>query len=319
MIASARAGFFDVENDEKRERHASYEVRAMTRRGVWLFIALSVIWGVPYLLIRIAVADVDPLLVAFGRTALGAAILLPIAYHRRALRPALRHWKALLLFTFLEIFAPWWLLGHAETKLTSSMAGLLIAVVPLTTAVLMRALGYERFDARRLFGLLLGFAGVAALVGIDFRPTETGAIVALLLTAVGYASGPIVIDRMLGGVPPIGVIACSLAIAALAYAPFVPGAWHGHVTPAAAAAIVALAVFCTALAFLLFFALIAEVGPARATVITYVNPAVALVLGVLLLSEPLTTGMLIGFPLVIAGSIIGTLRTAASREAQGTV
>ena len=141
----------------------------MTKRGWGLFLALSVIWGVPYLLIRIAVQDIDPLVVAFGRTAIGSLILLPIALYHGGLAPLLRRWKPLLLFTVVEIAGPWLLLGHAETRLTSSTAGLLIAVVPLTTAVILASLGHERMDARRMLGLGIGFGGVAGLVGLDVR------------------------------------------------------------------------------------------------------------------------------------------------------
>lgn len=281
----------------------------MTQRGWILFLALSVIWGVPYLLIRIAVADIDPLMVAFGRTSIGALLLLPIALRTGVLAPAFRQWKPLLLFTLVEITGPWLLLGHAETRLTSSTAGLLIAVVPLIGAVILTLLGHDRFGARRLFGLGLGFAGVAALVGLDFQMSNLPAVGAAALTAIGYAIGPIIIDRKLGGVPPMGVATASLIVAALLYAPFAPFYWPDHITPSAAWSVLALAVFCTAIAFLLFFALIAEAGPARATVITYINPAIALLLGVLVLHEPLTIGMAIGFPLVILGSILGTSKS----------
>jgi len=175
--------------------------------------------------------------------------------------------------------------------------------------VILTLLGHDRFGTRRLFGLGLGFAGVAALVGLDFQMSNLPAVGAAALTAIGYAIGPIIVDRKLGNVPPMGVVTASLIVAALLYAPFAPFYWPEHVTAAAAWSVLGLAVFCTAIAFLLFFALIAEAGPARATVITYINPAVALLLGVLVLHEPLTIGMAIGFPLVILGSILGTSKS----------
>lgn len=278
----------------------------MTRRGWMLFLALSLIWGVPYLLIRIAVQDIDPLVVAFGRTLIGALILLPIALYQRALARVFRRWKPLLLFTLVEISGPWLLLGHAETRLTSSTAGLLIAVVPLIAAVILSRLGHDRLDARRLAGLGIGFAGVAALVGLDIQLSDLPAVGAIALTALGYAIGPIIITRRLADLPPLGVVTASLIIATVLYAPFAPSLWPAHIPADAAWSVLGLAVVCTAAAFLLFFALIAEAGPARATVITYINPAVALLLGVLVLDEPLTMGMAIGFPLVIIGSIMGT-------------
>ena len=262
----------------------------------------------PYLLIRIAVASLDPLVMAFGRTVIGAALLLPVALHRGALRAVLPHWRTLVLFTLVEISGPWFLLGHAETRLNSSTTGLLIAVVPLIAAVIVTRLGHDRLGARRIAGLAIGFAGVAALVGIDIRLDDLAAIGAIALVSLGYATGPILIDRKLADVPPLGVVAASITLAALFYAPFVPFVWPAHAAPGAIAAVAGLGVFCTATAFMMFFALIAEVGPARATVITYLNPLVAILLGVWLLDEPLTLGMAIGFPLVIAGSILGTWR-----------
>jgi drug/metabolite transporter (DMT)-like permease len=282
----------------------------MTKRGWLLFLALGVIWGMPYLLIRIAVESIDPLVVAFGRTLIGALILLPIALHRGALAPALRRWRVLLAFTLVEISGPWLLLGHAETRLNSSTAGLLIAAVPLIAAVIVARLGHERLHGRRLAGLVLGFAGVAALVGLDIHFSDFIAVGEIALTSLGYAIGPIIISRKLSDVPPLGVVTGSLIIAVLLYAPFAPLLWPTQATAAAIASVVGLGVICTATAFMLFFALIAEAGPARATVITYVNPVVAIILGVVFLHEPLTLGMAIGFPMVVLGSILGTTRTA---------
>ena len=285
----------------------------MTRRGWALFLALGLLGGMPYLLIRIAVAEIDPLVMAFGRTLIGATLLLPVAIYRRALGPALRRWRVLLVFTLVEISGPWLLLGHAETRLNSSTAGLLLAAVPLIAAVIVAKLGHERLHGRRLAGLMIGLAGVAALVGLDIHTSDWIAVAEIALTSLGYAIGPIIISRRLNDVPPLGVVAGSLLIAVLLYSPFAPSLWPAHASPGAIASVAGLGVFCTAIAFLAFFALIAEVGPARATVITYINPVVAIILGVLFLHEPLTLGMAIGFPLVIAGSILGTARMRESR------
>ncbi len=282
----------------------------MSRRGWALFAALSMIWGIPYLLIKIAVTDVDPLIVAFGRTFIASALLLPIAAYRRALMPVIRRWKWLLLYTVIEISGPWLLLGRAETRLNSSTAGLLIAIVPMIAAIVLTISGHDRLGARRVAGLAIGFAGVAALVGLDIHVDDLSAVGVLLLVAVGYAIGPIIINRKLADLPPMGVIAASLILATLLYAPFTVSVWPDRITAPAVWSIVGLAVVCTAVAFLVFFALIAEAGPARATVITYINPAVAITLGVLLLDEPLTIGMAIGFPLVIVGSVLATSRRA---------
>lgn len=280
----------------------------MSRRGWWLFATLSVVWGVPYLLIRVAVRDFDPVVVAGGRTLIGALVLLPIALQRRVIGPVLRHWKVLILYTAVEIVGPWWLLGFGETKLSSSTAGLMIAVVPLIAAVLLTRLGHDRLDGRRIVGLGIGFAGVATLVGLDIQLDNLAAVIAVLLTAVGYAVGPIIITRYLTELPPLGVITASLTLSAVVYLPFAVIRRPVVITAPAVWSVVALALICTVAAFLLLFALVAEVGAARATVITYVNPAVAILLGILLLHEPFTSGVAIGFPLIIVGAILATTR-----------
>jgi len=282
----------------------------MSKRGWILFLALGIIWGAPYLLIRVAVESIDPLVVAFGRTAIGALLLLPIALHRKALAPAFGRWKPLLAFTLVEISGPWLLLGHAETRLNSSTTGLMIAIVPLMAAVIVTRMGHDRLDAKRIAGLVIGLAGVATLVGIDIHLSDYLAVGAIVLASLGYAIGPIILNRKLADVPPIGVATGSMILAVAMYAPFAPMLWPAHTTWAAVGSVAGLGVLCTAIAFVMFFALIAEVGPARATVITYINPVVAIILGVLLLDEPFTLGMAIGFPLVIAGSILATGRTA---------
>ena len=282
----------------------------MTRRGWLLFISLSLCWGIPYLFIRVAVADLDPLIVAFGRTAIGGLLLLPLALRARALQPLLRHWKILLIYTAVEIIGPWFLLGHAETRLNSSTTGLIIAVVPIVAAIILTVMGLDRLDARRISGLVIGFVGVGLLVGLDVQVDDFVAIGQLLLVVIGYAIGPIIISRKLADLPSLGVVAASLLIAAAAYAPFTPLVWPDSWTAPALGSVMVLAVVCTATAFLVMFALIAEAGPARMTLITYVNPAIAILLGAIVLGEPLTIGLAIGFPLVILGSVLGTWRSS---------
>jgi drug/metabolite transporter (DMT)-like permease len=283
----------------------------MTRRGWLLFLTLGVFWGMPYLFIRVAVTDFDPIVVAFGRTAIATLLLLPLALKARALRPLLPHWKILLLYTAVEIIGPWVLLGHAEQRLNSSTTGLLIAMVPMVAAIILTVTGHDRLDLRRSAGLLLGLIGVALLVGLDLEFDDLIAIGQLLLVVIGYAIGPIIVSRKLSQLPSIGVVTGSLAIAAVAYLPFAVLLWPAQITARAAGSVVVLAVVCTAAAFLVMFALIAEAGPARMTLITYINPVVAILLGALILDEPITVGLAIGFPLIILGSILGTWRSAA--------
>ncbi|MEV4126574.1 DMT family transporter [Nocardia sp. NPDC049707] len=304
----------------------------MTQRGWVLFLAMGVIWGVPYAMIRIAVEDFDPVVVAFGRTFIGSLILLPIALYTKTLGPVFRRWRPLLLYTLVEISGPWLLIGYAETTLNSSTVGLLLAAVPLVGMVILskpiqglgaklwpaHSFAHDRFDARRTIGLVIGFAGVAALIGFDIDLTQPAAIGAIGLTTIGYAIGPIVINRALADLPPLGVVTGSLMLATVIYTPFTILRRPAQFTADASWSVLGLAVICTVAAFLIFFALISEVGPARATVITYINPAVAILLGVALLDEPLTIGMGIGFPLVILGSILGTARARAAEEPVAT-
>jgi drug/metabolite transporter (DMT)-like permease len=281
---------------------------SMSRRGFLLFAAMCVIWGIPYLLIRVAVKEISPATLVLARTAIGAALLLPIAAFRRELRPLLPHWAPLLAFAAIEIALPWVLLGAAEQRISSSLAALLIAAVPLVGAVIARTTGArERFGLQSGGGLVLGLAGVAAIVGVDVHGARIGPLAEVGLVAVCYAVGPFMLQRWLADLPALGVIAASLGLTALAYVPITAFSLPEQMPSAKVlGSVLTLAVACTAIAFLLFFALIAEIGAVRATVITYVNPAVAAALGVGLLGEGFTPGMGVGFALVLAGSALAT-------------
>lgn len=285
----------------------------VSRRGWLLFVSLGVIWGLPYLLIKVGVTSLSTPMVVFGRLAIGAAILLPVAIATGQLRRLRGHWRWVVAFALVEMTFTWWALTWAEERISSSLAGLFIATVPLVTALLARRFGLDdRLTGTRLVGLAVGFLGVGALVGLDVSGGDLLAIAALVITVVGYSVGPIIVDKRLSDVPSLAVIAVALTLNAVIYAPF---AWVTRPTapvPASAWwAVVALGAVCTAAAFLIFFALIAEVGPSRTTLITYVNPAVAVVLGILVLDEPITLGIAIGFPLVLLGSWLATRRAPA--------
>jgi len=272
---------------------------------------MCVIWGIPYLLIKVAVSDLSPATLVLARTAIAALLLLPIAAARRELRPVLRYWAPVLAFAAIEIAIPWMLLGVAEQSISSSLTGLLIAAVPLVGAVIARTTGArERLGAQSGIGLVLGLVGVAAIVGVNPEGAGVGPLLALALVTICYAIGPVILQRYLAGVPALGVLAAALGVTAFAYIPIAAFSLPEEMPRATVVgSVVALAVVCTAVAFLLFFALIAEVGPVRATVITYVNPAVAAVLGVAILGEQFTLGMGIGFVLVLAGSVLATRRS----------
>ena len=291
----------------------------MSRRGMVLFGAMCVIWGIPYLLLKVAVEDFAPATVVLIRTGLAAVVLGPIALFRGEFRGLSRVWRPLVLYTGLEICGPFLLLAHAETRLSSSLTGLLIAAVPIVVAVLTRVSGGgERLSGRRLIGLLLGVAGVAALVGLDVETDDLIAVLAVAGVVIGYALGPMILSRRLAEQSGLGVVAASLTLASLVYLPLGVAQAPSHWPPARGlAAVLTLSLVCTALAFLVFFELIAEVGPARATVITYVNPAVAVLLGVLVLGEPFGVVTGIGFMLVLGGSVLATGGSAASGEDAG--
>jgi drug/metabolite transporter (DMT)-like permease len=278
----------------------------VSRRAALLFLALGVAWGIPYLLIKVAVDELSPAQLVLARTALAALILMPIALAKGAVLPLLPRWRWLLVFVVVEIAVPWVLLGSAETRLPSSTTGLLIAAVPLAGVAIAFATGRaERLTPVAWLGLGLGIVGVTALVGLDVGGSDLGAVAEVGVVVVGYAAGPAILSRALQGLPGIGIMASALTITALAYVPVVlvtdgvPGA-----LPSAKViwSVLTLAAVCTAAAFMLLFALVNEVGPVRATTITYLNPAVAIVAGALVLDEPVTVWTVVGFVLVVTGS-----------------
>lgn len=293
----------------------------MTRRALVLFALMSIIWGVPYLFIRIAVAEITPATLVLGRTAIAAAILLPIALVRTDLRPVLARWRWVVAFAVVEIAVPWVALGSAEQHISSSLAGLLIAGVPLVgAAIALVTGGADRFGRVGLLGLLIGLVGVVAIVGSDFAASDVTAFLQIGVVVVGYALGPAILARRLDGLPTLGVMAVSLTLCAIAFAPIAATQWPTTVPSTdALVSVVVLAVICTAAAFVVFGALIDAVGPVRATVITYVNPAVAAVLGVVVLRETFTVPMGVGFVLVILGSILATRPPTVARTVPGPV
>ena len=282
----------------------------MNRRGALLFVGLCLIWGIPYLLIKVAVAELSPVVLVSARTVVAAAMLLPLALIRGVIRPLLPHWRPVLAFTLVETVLPWGLLSDAERHLTSSLTGLLVAAVPLVGAglALLQA-GGERPGRVNLAGLLLGLVGVIALVGFDVQGSQSVAVVEMAVVAVCYACGPAILTRWLGEASGLGVIAVTVTGCALVYTPFALLAPPARMPSGQVVAAVAiLGVLCTAIAFLMLFALVAEIGPVRTTVITYVNPAVAVCAGVLLLDEPFTVATGTGFALIVAGSVLATRR-----------
>lgn len=282
----------------------------MTRRGIVLFASLGLVWGVPYLFIKIAVQELSPEMLVLARTALAALVLLPVALYRKALRPVLSRWKPLLAFTVVEIVFPWYFLNAAEQRLPSSTTGLLLSAIPLVAALLAFTMGRKhRLSAANWRGILVGMAGVATVVGFDLAGSDLIGVAQLSVAVVGYAVGPVILARWLSDLPGVGVMTATLGLAAIIYVPIVllAGSWPTVMpsTPVLGSVAI-LAVFCSAIAFLLLFALIAEIGPVRATAITYVNPAVAVIAGALVLGERITVWTIAGFALILLGSFLVT-------------
>lgn len=281
----------------------------MSRRGWMLFALMSVLWGIPYLMIKVAVEGVSVPMVVFARTALGAAVLLPLVIRSGQLDVVRRHWRPLLAFTAVEILGPWALLSDAENHLTSSMTGLLIAAVPIIGVVLARLTGdAERLGVARWAGLLVGLVGVGVLAGPHLGGSAW-AIGEVMLVALGYSIAPMIATKWLRDLPSLHMAAFALAFAALVYAGPAAVTWPES-TPSGRvlAALVGLGLVCTALAFIVFFELIREVGTSRGMVFTYVNPAVAVVAGVTFLGEPLSGTIIASFALILGGSVLATVR-----------
>ena len=292
-------------------------MQAMTSRGRAAFATMAVVWGIPYLLIKVAVdGGFTPIMLAWSRVVIAAAILLTLAWRAGVLDALRGSWRWVAMYAICEMAIPFPMLAFGETRVSSSLAAILIATVPLIIAALaIRYAPSERVTGRRLAGLLFGLAGVVALVGIDVAGStrELVGAAAVMVTALGYSVGPLILDRHFGDADPRASMGASLAIAALALAPLAALDRPSH-TPTASAigAMVALAVVCTALAFVVFTILIVEVGPSRGSVITYINPVVAVTLGTVILGEHPGPGALIGLVAILTGSWIAT---AGSREA----
>jgi drug/metabolite transporter (DMT)-like permease len=284
----------------------------MTRRGLILFAALGIAWGIPYLFIKVAVGELEPEMVVLGRAALAALLLMPLAFFRREVAPVLRRWKPMLAYTVVEIIIPWYFLSSAEQRLPSSTAGLLLATVPLVGVAIAFIMGRpERLTRLNWLGIVFGMLGVAALVGLDVAGSDLVAVGQVGIVVVGYALGPAILARWMSDLPGVGVVAVSLAATAVVYVPFVlfTGAWPtAWPSSSVVWSIIILAVVCSALAFLLMVALVSEIGPVKATAITYVNPAVAIIAGVLILGERVTVWTIVGFGLVLLGSYLVTRR-----------
>ncbi len=282
----------------------------MTRRGWAAFIAVSVLWGMPYLFIKIAVHEVSPTFVAWSRVLIAAVVLLPVAWRLNVFAGLRGRYRAVIAYAALEIAIPFSLIPLGETLVSSSLTAILISSMPLGVALLaLRFAPQERLTRTRVLGLAIGLAGVVSLMGIDVagRPAELFGAACIIAATACYASAPIIVNRALADLPPLGPVTAALVISALALTP--PAlVMRPVVTPSVVglASLGVLGVLCTAMGLAIYFFLIAEAGPGRASVITYVNPAVAVLLGVALLSESISLLTVAELLLIAAGSWLST-------------
>jgi drug/metabolite transporter (DMT)-like permease len=269
----------------------------------------GVFWGLPYFFIVWALESFSTPTIVFARTLLGALILIPYAIRVGGIKPALKAWPYVVLFAVLEMVVPWWLITEAGKHISSGLSGLLVATVPFFAVAILAIFLKDRTALRPvpLAGMIIGFGGVVALVGVDsflgnIQPLWVGAVV---LGSIGYAIAPIMANIKISHVPTSGVIGLSMALVAIVYTPAamaeLPAELAAGPTAHAWIALVVLGLVCSALAFVIFFELLKEIGPAKASLITYLNTAVALLLGTLFLAEPLTPGILLGIPLISLG------------------
>lgn len=275
----------------------------------WINFSLTgLLWGVPYLLIRVAVApgQFTPAFVVFARVAIGAALLLPYASRRGTLRPALKGIKWVALYGVIEMAGPWGFVSQSETRVNSGLAALLIATVAIWATLLNGALGDSSvWHSTRIIGLFVGFIGISLVVGIESLQGKVNAfaIFLLLLSAIGYAIAPTMVRSKIPELDGAAVNGLAMLTTAILYLPFAIVQWPSHhVRPNSIYSVVALGIFPTAICFVIFFKVLADIGTARASLVAYVNTGVAVLLGVLVLHEKLTTGILIGLPLILIGS-----------------
>lgn len=272
------------------------------------FWVVGILWGVPYLLIRVAVApgQFTPAFIVCSRVMIGSAILIPYAIKRGTLKPALKHIKWIIPYAIIEFVGPWGLLSQAERKINSGLAALLIATVAIWATLLNGALGDRTvWHSKRLIGLGVGFVGVCLVVGLESLQGKQNvtAILMLLLAAVGYAIAPTLVRKKIPQIDGAAINGSAMLIAGIIYLPFAIIQWpHHHVRTNSILSIIALGIFPTAICFVYFFKVLADLGVARASLVAYVNTGVAVILGVVVLHEKLTTGILVGLPLIMIGS-----------------
>jgi drug/metabolite transporter (DMT)-like permease len=278
----------------------------MTRKHLSQFILIGFLWGVPYLFMRVAVREWDPSVVVFGRVVIGAAILFPIAIRRGVVRDTLRGFKWILAYAVFEMCGPWYLITHAETKINSGLAGLLVATVPIWSTIYSSLAGDKTvWHAKRLMGIVIGFIGLVLIVGIETISGSADAfsVFQTVLAAILYSTAMAIILKGMPHGDGVAINAFAMAITAIIFAPAaLTNLPENMPSFSATASLIGLGVLSTGLAFMIYFNLVREIGQARGSLVTYLNTAFAVVLGVVFLNERLTIGMIAGLPLVLIGS-----------------
>jgi drug/metabolite transporter (DMT)-like permease len=294
----------------------------MSRRGWLLFIMTGLLWGIPYLFIKVAVdpdGGFSPAIVVCLRTAIGAAILLPWAIRQKTLGDAIRGIRYVAPYAVLEMIGPWILIGTAEQKISSGLAGLLVASVPIWATIFASLKGDKTvWQRKRLFGIAIGFVGLVLVVGIESIKggSDPLSILMVLVASIAYAYAVMFVQSGLPGVSGVAINGVAMLITAIFYLPFTVAQWPSHhINPSAIWSIVALGIFSSGIAFAIFFILVDIIGVARASLVTYLNTAFAVVLGVIILGEPITTGIIIGLPLVLLGSYLASRKGEAKINA----
>jgi drug/metabolite transporter (DMT)-like permease len=290
----------------------------MSRRNWFLFFFVGFIWGIPYLLIKVAVEDLSPPVIVFARVAIGAAILIPIAMKRGSLMPAIKAWKYVIPYAIGEMIGPWFLITAAEQNMTSGLTGLLVATVPIWTTIIASMHGDKTvWHHKRLLGILVGFIGIILVVGIEsFSGRQSIVAIAMVIVAsIGYAWAVTMVTTKIPHIEPISINGVAMVFTAIVYLPFAL-IYAPDKAPSveALSSVLALGLFPTAMAFILFFQLIKDIGTARGSLVTYLNTAFAVILGVIILSEPFTLGIAIGLPLVLIGSYFASRKTVTSDQ-----
>lgn len=284
----------------------------MTRRSSIYFALAGVLWGVPYLLMKIAVEDFSPAAVVAGRTLIGASILIPIAIYRKKFNGAVLGFKYVALYALMEMIGPWILITTAEQKINTGLAGLLVSTVPIFATIITSLRGdHSVWQFKRVFGIVLGFLGLILVVGIESLSGNSDllSIAMVIVASMGYAYAVIMITSNLPLVDGIAINGLAMAITTMFWTPLAIAQWPAQISMNSALALISLGVFSTAFAFIVFFKVVAEIGPARSSLVAYLNTAIAVVLGVIILKEPLTAGIIIGLPLVLVGSYLASRKT----------